>query len=419
MNTKFIFRLAFVILLISDAVFVLAQQNITAEEYIQRYASVAVSEMERSGIPASITLAQGLLESGNGNSPLTKTANNHFGIKCHKEWTGDTYYQDDDEKNECFRYYKDPIESFIDHTDFLKTRSRYAFLFELDKTDYKSWAKGLKEAGYATNPKYPELLIGLIERYSLDKFDKEEYSASNLNSPKKLVNTEPEIRKPKSPTLPNSSSKINIKPYWNEIYLLNDVKVIFAKENDSYLEIATTYNIMLQNLLKYNEAYEGERTEPGSLIFIQPKRSKGDAENHVVLPGESLKLISQIHGIKLSELLKKNGIQPGQEVVPGEVLTLKSINSKPVKSIPLKNWMMKEESEKYNQTVETSYSLSKATSEPLTTTSDQYIVKKGDTLYSIAKACNTSVELLRDLNNQVDDNLRVGQVLKVKSIRND
>lgn len=145
----------------------------TALEYIDRFKDIAVAEMNKYGIPASITLAQGLLESGNGNSTLAREANNHFGIKCTSEWKGKTILQDDDQKDDCFRVYRDPEESFRDHSEFLK-RARYAFLFELDKNDFTGWANGLKQAGYATNPKYPELLISLIQRYQLDNFDRKE-----------------------------------------------------------------------------------------------------------------------------------------------------------------------------------------------------------------------------------------------------
>jgi flagellum-specific peptidoglycan hydrolase FlgJ len=142
-----------------------------AESYIERFKNIAISEMNGSGIPASITLAQGILESGNGNSRLAKEANNHFGIKCSTEWKGETILQDDDNKDDCFRVYQSPEESFRDHTEFLK-RKRYAPLFELDKNDYRGWANGLKTAGYATNPRYAELLISLVERYELSRFDR-------------------------------------------------------------------------------------------------------------------------------------------------------------------------------------------------------------------------------------------------------
>jgi flagellum-specific peptidoglycan hydrolase FlgJ len=151
----------------------------TAVSYIERFKSVAIQEMNQYGIPASITLAQGLFESGNGNGDLAKIANNHFGIKCTSDWKGKSYYKDDDNTNDCFRVYDNPEDSYRDHSDFLK-RKRYAFLFELDKNDYVGWANGLKQAGYATNPKYPQLLINIIQKYNLDQYDRPEGEAQKI-----------------------------------------------------------------------------------------------------------------------------------------------------------------------------------------------------------------------------------------------
>lgn len=148
-------------------------QSYTSLQYIDRFKGIAIQEMNLYGIPASITLAQGLYESGSGNSELARNANNHFGIKCTSDWTGKSYYKDDDGHNDCFRVYDTPEQSFRDHSNFLK-RKNYAHLFELDKNDYEGWAYGLKAAGYATNPKYPQLLIGIIQKYNLDQYDRPE-----------------------------------------------------------------------------------------------------------------------------------------------------------------------------------------------------------------------------------------------------
>lgn len=168
--------------------------------YIERFKTIAIEEMNKSGIPASITLAQGMLESANGNSSLAREANNHFGIKCHAGWQGRTVAMDDDVPGECFRFYNTAEDSYRDHTEFLK-RQRYAFLFELDRNDYKGWAYGLKQAGYATNPKYPELLIGLIERYGLDRFDRKETVLAKVEREEKVQEqiqvkeAQPEVQK--------------------------------------------------------------------------------------------------------------------------------------------------------------------------------------------------------------------------------
>ena len=215
--------------------------------YIDEFKAVAIEEMNASGIPASITLAQGILESGSGNSDLAKYANNHFGIKCTSDWRGKNYYRDDDQKNDCFRVYKDARESFKDHSEFLK-RKRYSFLFQLDKNDYKSWAQGLKTAGYATNPKYPDMLISVIEKYKLDQYDQSEtekqklaredrvFTQINANIPVenkkfKPVETPPAGAKPiladgtytviKGDTLYNISKRFNLTV--DELKLLNNI----------------------------------------------------------------------------------------------------------------------------------------------------------------------------------------------------
>src|SRR5690554_5416321 len=172
-------------LFISSSTIAQSAKRISRAEYISMYKDDAIREMHRSGVPASITLAQGILESGDGNSALARKANNHFGIKCHGDWKGKTYYQDDDEKDECFRKYKSVLESFRDHSEFLK-KPRYAFLFELKPTDYKGWAKGLKKAGYATNPRYPQLLIKIIEENNLHQYDLVKLPKKEKNKDKKL-----------------------------------------------------------------------------------------------------------------------------------------------------------------------------------------------------------------------------------------
>ena len=325
---KKLILLLFVISIIGERP-VVSQTKFTPAQYIDLFAVTAVREMEKSGIPASITLAQGLLESDNGNSPLATTANNHFGIKCHKEWTGDTYYQDDDEKNECFRYYQTAAQSYDDHTNFLKTRSRYEFLFSFSNTDYVSWANGLKQAGYATNPQYPTLLINLINRYDLGKYDK-------LQS-KDLIVAKEVVPPPTIPTAiapPQKTNNINQKPFdeeivvetqpfYNEVFLLNNIKTVKAKKDDTPMGIAIKYNVPLNYLYKYNDMHEGEYLVEGQNIFIQPKRNKGYAKQHIVNKGESMYEISQKYGLKLAELYKKNKLELGLEVYPGQLISLR------------------------------------------------------------------------------------------------
>ena len=261
-----------------------SEKKLTPDDYISKYKEDAIKEMYQYGIPASITLAQGMLESGNGNSALSVYANNHFGIKCHKDWDGPTYILDDDEKNECFRKYKDVLDSYSDHSQFLRNRDRYAFLFELPKTDYKAWAKGLKEAGYATHPTYAEQLIDLIEKYKLNELDKD------------VVVTMRNVKE-KAPQV-----KLNLR----QVLKFNHTKFIIAKPGDSFYKIATDFDIELEDLMKYNDFAKGEKIIPYEKIYVEAKRRKALEPYHVVTKGETMMSISQLHGIKLNSLYKKN-----------------------------------------------------------------------------------------------------------------
>ena len=279
-----------------------SEKKLTPEDYIGRYKEDAIKEMYQYGIPASITLAQGMLESGNGNSALSVYANNHFGIKCHKEWDGPTYILDDDEKNECFRKYKDVLDSYSDHSQFLRSRDRYAFLFELPKTDYKAWARGLKEAGYATHPTYAEQLIDLIEKYKLNELDKE------------VVLTMRNIKE-KAPQV-----KLNLR----QVLKFNHTKFIITKPGDSFYKIANDFDLELEDLMKYNDFVKGEKIIPYEKIYVEAKRRKALEPYHVVTKGETMESISQLHGIRLSSLYKKNRMKPGDaQPKAGTVLFLR------------------------------------------------------------------------------------------------
>src|SRR6185436_13089791 len=239
MKTKFILAS----LLICHAVFAQAvyaqpdKYRMTQQDYIEKYKEDAIKDMKKTGVPACITLAQGLFESESGNSDLAREANNHFGIKCHKEWTGETFHKDDDEKNECFRKYNTVLESFDDHSNFLRTRDRYAFLFDLEMTDYKGWARGLKKAGYATNPEYAQKLIKIIEDFQLNELEKGE---------KNLPLTASAKNDPAEPVQKNETKKAHAKPGTKQyLYSSNDVPYILAKAGDSYFSIANENNIRL------------------------------------------------------------------------------------------------------------------------------------------------------------------------------
>lgn len=279
---------------------------------------VAIAQMVEYKIPASITLAQGILESGYGNSDLARKANNHFGIKCH-DWTGKKFYKDDDKKDECFRSYKDASESYKDHSLFLSGRSRYAKLFELKITDYKGWAKGLKSAGYATNPKYADLLIDLIEKNGLDKFDKMGEGVTRIE--------DAEIKpSPSTPTKVDKTSTIVLNQT-RQVSKKNNVKYVVAVKGDTYYRIAKEFQMGLWQLYKYNDFDKNKDVlEVGDIIYLQPKRGKSMAKDQRrVSDGvKSLLVISQEEGIKLEKLMKKNDVtDPKYVPVKGKMVRLR------------------------------------------------------------------------------------------------
>ncbi len=291
----------------------------TTEEYIKKYKDVAVKKMREYKIPASITLAQAILESGSGNSKLARKANNHFGIKCHKDWKGKRYYMDDDVKHECFRKYKKPSESFNDHSLFLTTRGRYSFLFQYDITDYKKWAYGLKKAGYATNPKYPRLLISIIERYHLDRYDQEALSGKKRKQ--KRDNTTA-VAPPSVSDLQTAGESPSGR---YRVYLNNGRKLIIAKQGDSYQSIAREFEMYLWQLYKYNDKPKNEGLNEGEWVYLQKKRRKAERKYryHIVRQGETLRHISQLYGIKLSRLYKMNNLPVGIQCPVGTRLKVR------------------------------------------------------------------------------------------------
>ena len=290
-----------------------AQKRLTPHDYIDMWGEVAVSQMVTHHIPASITLAQGILESGNGNSDLAARSNNHFGIKCHSDWDGRRTYHDDDEKGECFRVYKNAAESFDDHSAFLK-RSRYAELFELDITDYKGWARGLKKCGYATNPKYAGLLIDLVERYELQRFDEEGLA---------LMERQEDIARAKDDL---AATRL----HWaagREVWISdNDITYLIAGPSDSYETLAKELDMMPWQFYRYNEIQRsaGEHTlKGGEIVYLQPKRNVGNVDWVTVSEGESLYEIAQEHGIKLNAIIRKNRLGPGHALQAGDRLSLR------------------------------------------------------------------------------------------------
>jgi LysM repeat protein len=296
-----------------------AQTKITTEDYILRFKNTAMEKMRDYKIPASITLAQGILESGSGNSNLARHANNHFGIKCHTGWRGRSYYADDDEKNECFRAYKDPEESYHDHSLFLTQRPRYAFLFELDIMDYKAWAKGLSKAGYATNPRYPELLIRIIERYQLHDYDL-------IAMDKKRFAEATESHEVHS-FVPADTSGFEFSGYsvlGRRVYVNNSKKFVFAAEGDNIKNLAHEFAIYSWQLVKYNELSKQDSIVPGQMIYLEKKRRKSsDHRIHEVQVGDNMYSISQQYGIRLKILQRKNDMPQGVQPAAGTKIRLR------------------------------------------------------------------------------------------------
>lgn len=295
------------------------------KKYIDEYHDDAVREMHEDGIPASITLAQGIQESSAGNSKLAQHANNHFGIKCQKEWSGPVYIQDDDTKNECFRKYENVFDSYVDHSRFLKSRPRYAFLFQLPITDYKGWANGLKAAGYATDPLYAKKLIKIIEEHRLYDFDTIQPPSSELvASIDNYFDHPPKRNAYKVNDEKIKETEIEVSVTKRKINLLNDRKYILAQHNESIDEISTQYDDDPRLIARYNDIKYSTATKfkKGDIVFLQPKKNKGIAEFHIVKKGDTIHSISQLYGIKLKKLCKKNHITPSTSLTIGEKLWL-------------------------------------------------------------------------------------------------
>lgn len=315
-----------------------AQGGDVRQRYIERYKDIAMEQMREKGVPASITLAQGCLESGNGLSTLATQGNNHFGIKCHN-WTGRTIYHDDDEAGECFRRYDTAEESFRDHSDFLRYRDRYAFLFDLEPTDYKGWAEGLKKAGYATDPGYASKLIEIIEAYGLSQYDLAvtEAPQAKISS---VTATGVEEEESTAPLPPSPASLEKSRPAEEPRFRngsVGDVTIgynvlekhgicyIIANGSDTYSSIAREFNLFKREILAFNEEKSDRTVEAGTVVYIQAKRKQSDAAlaKHVVEKGETMKELSQRFAVRLKYLYKYNYMAPGAEPAPGSIINLR------------------------------------------------------------------------------------------------
>ena len=283
------------------------QWNQAYQNYINQYKDLAVQQMLRYHIPASITLAQGVFESRAGMSDLTRNFNNHFGIKCHNYWTGATTYKTDDAENECFRAYNNAYESYEDHSKFLCQSPRYSCLFKLGRRDYRGWAYGLKNCGYATNPSYADKLIQIIELYHLNDFD----SDNNYNH---FVER-------------HNSRDISFNGVLHSIKIFNDNYYLIAREGDTFKSIGKEVDISWRKLARYNERDKHDILQAGDIVFLKKKRSKAPKvfknRPHIVQPGESMYLIAQMYGIRLKDLYKMNKLSPVYQIYSGAKLRVR------------------------------------------------------------------------------------------------
>jgi hypothetical protein len=320
-------RFLLIFLLLAAGITGRAQGNETILNYIDSYKEVAVAEMQRSGVPASITLAQGIHETMAGTSVLVRKSNNHFGIKCNTGWTGESVSHDDDRRGECFRKYDDPLQSYRDHSDFLKNRPRYAFLFQIDPLDYEDWARGLKKAGYATNPKYPQILIKLIEDYHLQDYTliamgKMEAGQEMIAKNRPASNSQvTQVSQTRQETVQPVAEKEKIN-YPSGEFRINETRVVFVPRNTPLLSIAKQYHVPLARIFEFNEMPETEELQNDQLIYLQRKRKTGVNEFHIVKPGETLAHIASVECIRMEVLLELNYLNASARPAVGEQLYL-------------------------------------------------------------------------------------------------
>lgn len=392
------------------------------QEYIRRYKDISISEMHRAGVPASIKLAQGILESNAGASMLAVKANNHFGIKCGNDWKGKAMHKQDDDRTpdgrlvkSCFRWFDSAEESFVAHSEFIRDPNkdhRYGFLFELDIMDYRAWAHGLKRAGYATNPDYPKLLIRIIEQYGLASIDAEamQILADGGN-------------RTKSSNKPTSTLDEDVHAYPREYH--NKVETVVAYDGDSPATIAARLDIKVKKIVKYNATVTGpsDTFEAGERVYLEKKKNryKGDQKYHMVDAGETLEEISDRYGVKLKTLYKRNGIPEGAVPAPGQRISIKGKNAFEVslkgpepegssgRDLP------KAPEELIQKTVETTQ-IDTGSATPATPPLVQpvYVVQPKDTLYQIARRHGMDVTTLKKINNLSGDLIKPGQVLKLQ-----
>lgn len=414
-----------------------AQQG-DVDAYIDQYKMLAMREMVRTGVPAAISLAQGIVESGAGSSWLSLHANNQFGIKCKSDWAGPRVFHHDDRRNECFRKYASVAASWEDHSDFLKSSQRYSFLFFLDPLDYKAWAYGLKQAGYATSNRYARQLIATIQKYDLNKYSRQGLALSKEEQPenefaallnKKIQQEQPEENEP-------APAKEKIQPgeakYPVNVFQINKRDVLFLPEGTELISVAHEFDVPLRRLLRYN-GLQTDVLPRGMLVFVEKKRKKGDHAAHVVQAGETWREIAQEEGIRLKWLLKRNHLTGDRPPQPGTALVLRGYAAEEEAAQTHKSggffaWLsgLFSAKDKKNTAAAATAEPSDMASENLrlekkvTHATDSkrnatfvYEVKSGDTLYGISQRFNVGVDSIRQLNNLSGDLIKKGQKLQI------
>ncbi len=378
-------KIAIVLFFLSCCFFESYAQKITPQQYVEQYKDLAIREMKRMGVPAAITLAQGILETESGNSDLLMRSNNHFGIKCKSSWTGGSVSHDDDAPGECFRMYKDAEESYRDHSNFLRGNDRYAFLFKLDPTDYKAWAYGLRKAGYATNPKYPDILIKNIEANNLQQYTLAGADEVPVFDASKYKD-DPDVKMPdvsEDTPLQNIQEAIASPTKLS----INGSRALFVSRGTSLLAIATENNINLAKLLQFNDLTTDGLLPKDQFVFLEKKQKEGDRNFYIVQPGETLYDVAQKNGVLLQSICDYNNLSANDNVSAGT-------------KIFLKPQIAKQAPTSATASVD-STSLKKQTHE----------VQPKEGLYSISKKYGVSIEQIKQWNNLQSDNLQAGQQL--------
>ena len=388
---------------------IFAQSSQTVRTYIATYKDIAIEEMQRTGVPAAITLAQGIHETEAGTSDLVRASNNHFGIKCKSDWTGQTVYHDDDAKGECFRKYDDPRDSYKDHSDFLKNRPNYAFLFRLDPTDFEGWAYGLKKAGYATNPKYPQILIKLIRDYNLEDYT---LIAMGRKAPASDEGTWTNTAAVNTIKSESSSDAKDVEPelvvekvsYPTGPFRINEADVMYVTKGTSFLKVAQEGHVSLSRMFEFNEMDPADIALKDQLVFLQRKRKTGATELHTVAAGETVYDIAQKEGIRLESLMGYNHLKDGMQPQVGEKLYLTS------KAPSMPRLVSEQEFQKSAGSI--------AFAQPPNDLNSQngfilHTVQPKETMYSIAKKYSVNVEDLMKWNDLQSIDLKTGQQLRI------